>query len=397
MEKRAKLDELDLVRGLAIMGVMMVHATSFATVRMREDSFFGLYNFLNIFSKVGTTTFIFLSSFVLFYNYFQRPLGKEVFIRFYRNRLMYILVPYVLFSVLFFILAWADRGREWNVAVMLHDFWPKLLTGKAYTHLYFIFINIQFYLLFPLVLLSLRRYRWAAAWSPLIGITLQWLFYTANDAWWDVTNRNSWSLSFLSYYFLGAWLGIYFDRVKTWLQDARHAARPWLRRLSWGVLWIVWLGAGGTHAALRYQERLHGVEYHRLLFDAFWNVHTLATALIMVQAALWLRGVNNGWVKGLRWLGVYSFGIYLVHPLVLFAYRKFPPVSDHSLIQLAWYAGGLASAVVISGVLVYGISHMGRWTWVLFGRLPANVRRRGMDNVSSAPETPVSHGSTLQG
>ncbi|GIP14665.1 acyltransferase 3 [Paenibacillus montaniterrae] len=386
MEKPAKMDELDLVRGLAIMGVMLVHATSFATVYLREDRFFALYNFINIFSKFGTTTFIFLSSFVLFYNYFRRPLGKELFIRFYRNRLTYILLPYLLFSVLFFTLSWADKGREWELAVMFQEFWPKLLIGKAYTHLYFIFINCQFYLLFPLVLVLLRRYRWAAAWSPLIGITLQWLFYTGNDAWWDVTYRNSWSLSFLSYYFLGAWLGIYFDSVKQWLMRARHASRPWLQRLGWGALWIVWIGAGATHAAFRYQERLHGVDYHPLLLDAFWNVHTLATALVIVQSALWLSGVHNPLLKGLRWLGAYSFGIYLVHPLVLFVYRKFPAMSDHSWIQLAWYAGGLVCAIGISSLLVYGISRTGGWTSVLFGRLPSNMRSAERGTASAASE-----------
>lgn len=110
MDKRAKITEIDLVRGFAMMGVLMVHATSFATVQMRGDDFFGLYNFLNIFSKVGTTTFIFLSSFVLFYNYYHRPFKGRDLARFFKNRLMYILVPYLLFSVLFFTVAWYHRG-----------------------------------------------------------------------------------------------------------------------------------------------------------------------------------------------------------------------------------------------------------------------------------------------
>ena len=138
---------------------------------------------------------------------------------------MYILVPYLLFSVLFFTVAWYHRGGEPNLAAMSQSFWPKLATGKSYTHLYFIFINIQFYLLFPLVLMSLKRFRGFAAVCVLVGIGLQWLFYIGNDAWWDVTNRNSWSLSFLSYYFLGAWIGIYYDRVKDWLTSTQTSRK----------------------------------------------------------------------------------------------------------------------------------------------------------------------------
>lgn len=375
MDKRAKITEIDLVRGFAMMGVLMVHATSFATVQMRGDDFFGLYNFLNIFSKVGTTTFIFLSSFVLFYNYYHRPFRGRDLARFFKNRLMYILVPYLLFSVIFFTVAWYHRGGEPNLAAMLESFWPKLATGKSYTHLYFIFINIQFYLLFPLVLMLLKRFRGFAAVCVLVGIVLQWLFYIGNDAWWDVTNRNSWSLSFLSYYFLGAWIGIYYDRVKDWLTSTKFAARPALRKLGWIVLWAVWLGAALVHIGLRYNQRLLGTEYHPLLYDAFWNVHTLTTALVMLQVALHFGNKRAWWLNGFRRLGVYSFGVYLVHPLVLLLYRDFPPQTENSWLLLAWYAGGLISALVVSYMVVYSMSRLGSWTWIFFGKLPGSMRK----------------------
>ncbi|MHA2857627.1 acyltransferase [Paenibacillus lautus] len=393
MEKRAKLTEIDLVRGFAMMGVLMVHATSFATVQMRGDDFFGLYNFLNIFSKVGTTTFIFLSSFVLFYNYYHRPFKGRDLGRFFKNRLMYILVPYVLFSVLFFTVAWYHRGGESDLAAMLESFWPKLATGKSYTHLYFIFINIQFYVLFPLVLMLLKRFRGFAAVCVLVGIVLQWLFYIGNDAWWDVTNRNSWSLSFLSYYFLGAWIGIYYDRVKNWLTSAQQAARPALRKLGWILLWAVWLGAALVHIGLRYNQRLLGTEYHPLLYDAFWNVHTLTTALVMLQVALLFGNKSGWWLNGFRRLGVYSFGVYLVHPLVLLFYRDFPPRTENSWLLLAWYAGGLVSAVAVSYIAVYGIGRLGGWTWIFFGKLPGSLRK-GKASIPSVPVKPATEVSS---
>jgi peptidoglycan/LPS O-acetylase OafA/YrhL len=76
MERRAKLTEIDIVRGIAIIGVIMVHATSAAIANMMGDNLYGVYNFLNIFFKIGTTSFIFLSSFVLFYNYYPKPLTQ---------------------------------------------------------------------------------------------------------------------------------------------------------------------------------------------------------------------------------------------------------------------------------------------------------------------------------
>ena len=55
--------------------------------------------------KFGTPTFIFLSSLVLFYNYYDRPTTKKLIGGFYKKRLLYIIIPYTLFSVFYFAIA----------------------------------------------------------------------------------------------------------------------------------------------------------------------------------------------------------------------------------------------------------------------------------------------------
>src|SRR5689334_12879602 len=72
LNKKERLPQLDIYRALAILGVLHVHATSFATVDAIDSRFYYIINFLNIFFKYGTPSFIFLSSFVLFYNYADR-------------------------------------------------------------------------------------------------------------------------------------------------------------------------------------------------------------------------------------------------------------------------------------------------------------------------------------
>ncbi len=374
VERREKLREIDIVRAFAILGVLLVHSTSFATVKMIESNLYGVYNFLNIFFKIGTSTFIFLSSFVLFYNYYEKPLTKQRIQKFYRNRLLYILIPYMLFSALYYGIGWWNRGHVIGVEPLI-EFFRKLATGSAYTHLYFVFISIQFYILFPPLLWLFQRYRRLAALAVPIGIALQWAFFIMNKLEWQVPNRGSWALSYFSNYFLGAWLGMYFDRARAWLTVSRENATPG-RAAAWVALWAVWLGAGFTHVWMWYETRLHGARFHSQLYDAIWNVHTLATALVLMQLAFWLqRRAPDRWpVRALRHLGIVSFGVYLFHPLVLLVYRQFPPSSGTSLIHHLWYAGGFLCALAVSWLTVTVVSRSGRWSWLVFGTTGEQLR-----------------------
>ena len=49
-----------------------------------------------------------------------------------------------------------DLAETWRSLFSI-EFLEKLLLGKAYTHLYYIFIIVQFYLLFPLLLYILKK------------------------------------------------------------------------------------------------------------------------------------------------------------------------------------------------------------------------------------------------
>lgn len=69
IRRKERLPQLDIFRALAILGVIQVHATSYAVgVQALHSPYYGLLNFVNVFCKYGMPAFIFLSSFVLFYN-----------------------------------------------------------------------------------------------------------------------------------------------------------------------------------------------------------------------------------------------------------------------------------------------------------------------------------------
>lgn len=374
MKSRSKLGEIDLVRGFAILGVLLVHMTSSAAVKMLESNLYGVYNFLNVFNRFGTTTFIFLSSFVLFYNYYPKALTRERFFKFYRNRLLYIIVPYVLFSGLYYGMTLALQNDGRDLAGMLAVFGKKLLLGEAHYHLYFVFVSIQFYLLFPMVLYLFQRYKRLVPYAFVIGILLQWAFFLWNRYDLQVTNRGIWAISYFSHFFLGAWLGMHYDRVKSWLTaEGERAARR--RRFGWISLGGIWLASGLVHTALWYAMRSGGVVYPNVIFDAAWNVFTLTTALVFMKAAFALtRSRATRLTASMRHLGMVSFGVYLLHPFVMKFYAGFPVQSGNSMFHHLWYAGGFVFTLLVSWGLVTAFCRLVPLSWIAFGSVPAQLR-----------------------
>ncbi|PYE44254.1 acyltransferase [Paenibacillus barcinonensis] len=368
--KRERIPELNLVRAIAIIGVLFVHSTSNATLEMTDSRYYWLYNFINIFMKYGTPTFIFLSSFVLFYNYYTRPLDKKLVSNFYKKRFVYILLPYFLFSILYFVVLhnMYYQGRPFDESLI--TFIEKLFTGKAYTHLYFVFINMQFYLIFPLVLWLLKKYPSVVKWSVPIGLFIQWAFIVSNKYGFQVPNKGSWALSYFSYFMLGAYMGAYFPQIKQWFVISKANATKG-RVASWIVLWTVWITAGLAHVYIYYLLRLKIATYNTLWYELFWNVHTFACALVIIQIAYWLYHHGPALiVKPLNRLGTLSFGIYLIHPFFLLFYREHPPQTGVSSIIHLWYASGFGIALIASWIVVGLAARFLPYAWILFGNLP---------------------------
>lgn len=368
--KKERLPQLQVVRAIAIMGVIIVHSTSYATLNMLASTHYWLYNFLNIFMKFGTPTFIALSSFVLFYNYIDRPLDRILVTSFYKRRLLYIVIPYVVFSLFYFSFSQYLNGSPLSLHEMASSFIHKLLTGKAYTHLYFVFINMQFYILFPLFLWLFKSHPRLARWAIPLGLVLQWAFVLGNKYYFQVDNRGSWSLSYFSYYMLGATLGIYYHQLKTWLIVCRNHVSA-ARIGVWLLLWMMWLGSGLTHVYMWYENRLYGISYNSTLFDLFYSLYAFTSVLVLLQLSFVLyRGGRSLTGRVLARLGSLSFGIYLIHPFFLLLYRRLVPESGNPLLEHTWYAGGFLTALLCSWIVVYLAARYIPLAWLAFGSLP---------------------------
>ncbi|PWW05705.1 surface polysaccharide O-acyltransferase-like enzyme [Paenibacillus cellulosilyticus] len=397
---RSKLPQLDLFRAFALFGVISVHSSSTAAaVSALHSKYFPIFNIMNIFFKFGTPCFIFLSSFVLFYNYYDRSDTGSLIRKFYRKRLLYIIVPYVLISLVYFVFNHQMNHKPWmGFNSEFSSLVNKLATGSAHTHLYFVFVNAQFYLLFPLVLVVLKRFKSLSAWAFPIGMMLQWGYVLLNHYYhYQWMPKGSLSVSYASYYLLGASLAIYYERWHGWMVRGWQERRKSDRCTVIGLL-MIWFAVSGAHVAIWHSYRIYHTSYNTLWYELLWNVQTLLTAFVLLLAAFQLHRLFEGKLlyRTLAVIGQLSFGIYLVHPIVLAIYRKYSfGISTFVKEYVFWIWGGYAAALVISIVVVHLAFRFIPNAWMLLGSEPAYIAAAKKERAIIQSQSPFQNGETV--
>lgn len=375
LNSKEQLNHLYITRALAILGVITVHVSSLPVTAITDPSstMFVLFNFLNSMARVGTTTFIFLSAFVLFYSYYDRPLNGKMMLKFYQRRFLYILVPYLIASIFYYIIkVYFSYGRTLDgflANASVTGFLDNLLWGKAFYHLYFVFISVQFYVLFPILLLLFQRFPKLTKHLVWIGIALQWGFILINHYDWHYQQKGSLALSYLSYYFLGAFIGIYYNKIKDWIEITWKNLRS-SKMAFWVPLWTVWIGSSLAHGYLWYGTRADILKAHNLVYEGLFYLQTITAALVLLQlSSILYRKLSPKLANVLIHLGVASFGIYIIHAGLLYFYSLIKPSSNPTMYML-YIAGGFIFTLFMSwGIVGFAMKYV-KGSWMLFGSQP---------------------------
>lgn len=146
--KKQRIEELDFLRTVAILMVVLVHAIT----RVIE-----IHNYnggitegmesalltLRLFATFGTPIFVFLSEFLLSYSY-KEELPQD----FFKKRMKYIFLPYLSMGILYAFVMTYEAGGLATTGFMevFRNLGINLVTG-FYRHGYFILLIFQFYLL----------------------------------------------------------------------------------------------------------------------------------------------------------------------------------------------------------------------------------------------------------
>jgi peptidoglycan/LPS O-acetylase OafA/YrhL len=307
---RAKLYEIDIVRAIAIISVLLIHGTSQGTVLPVGSKTQAIYYVINILSSFAVHVFILVSGLVLFYKYFDNwNINQDTKI-FYLKRLRQTVFPYILWSFIYYLFIQLSSTHHLSFDVV--KFIKMLKWGDAYYHLYFLILIVQLYLVFPLVISLAKRYVFFRKWILLFGVLAQSVFYIYAHWFHPILHKASLFPNYAAVFSLGAFIGIYYDRFVVW--NNKH------------IRWIFPLGVlSGLFLSSMYllsQFRIYSFE--NTFYETGLVIYSMSMGVILIWVGrLLVTQVPLGALtKGLLAIGKASFGVYLMHPIFLSLWRN---------------------------------------------------------------------------
>jgi peptidoglycan/LPS O-acetylase OafA/YrhL len=296
--------------------------------------------------------FFVLTAFVLVHRYGHAAPRTGPF---WRRRFLLVGVPYVVWTVLYSGLqsvSYSGTGLVFT-APSPRTLALNLVTGTAWYHLYFLLVSMQFYLLFPLfrrlLVATAGRHRWlllaAAVLQVLVDLWIHDPAPTGTKA--DLLPyAGSFVGSYVFFLVLGGVVALHRDRVLRAL--AEHPVRVAAAVVVTGAAaegWYLWAVATGGN------PQFASDVFQPVMLP--WVVAVVAAFAVLGLG--WARrgGRSPAWVT---WASERSFGVFLVHPVLLWALTvagpsaptaDLPPPLPTVVVYLGAVVGSLALVALL--------------------------------------------------
>lgn len=330
--ERERSPALDLLKIVACVLVVVIHTTASGVTGYLPGSWLQrLAIGVNSFSQFAVPAFIFASGFGLAARYRSKD-RVEGLLGFWGRRIETVLLPYLIWSLIYLLLQQRFMGICYGAAGMV----KMLLNGEAFYHLYFMVVLIQLYLVFPL-LLALRRRFGGGLWGSKGSEGPEHLGGSMGSLGSgglrglrrpEGTRAAAFSADVaivaVLYLLYAFWLRRYVpspDRFFMTYLPFFYAGMVTFERPPRATL----LTAFGIAGAVTFADYLVGrlalyksiTPMTMLSMPLAWEIYSLSIVMLLLA---WFKLVNineklGGWVSRLS--GV-TFDVYLAHPLILF-------------------------------------------------------------------------------
>ncbi len=298
MDKR--LNYIDALRGLAVLGVLMVHTGAFVFSS-------GPIATITALGAKGVQLFFFISAYTIFLSYHHQVKSDPNPIRSFYIKRVFRIAPMYYLGIIYYALynAWIGQtnsaeGIALN-ATFLHSLSPMYINNVVPGG-WSIGVEMSFYLLVPLLVFYVTSYK-RAIYFVIICLLVRILFLAVlndNPFGYPANEWNHYLYWFLPNQLTCFAFGILFYFFKTKYQSKSI--------IPWNTLWISGVFLVGIYLLLKLKSEFEWLNDDFLIMIIVF----LLTTYLSVNPNKFI--VNNAMVN----IGKYSYSIYLVHFAVLY-------------------------------------------------------------------------------
>ncbi len=312
-QERNNHSGIDILRGIAIIAVIVLHVCGQSARIGRIDSTMILFRAVFSFSQFAVPLFIFISGFTLSMRYERGFSLKD----FYKNRFKNIIPPYIIFSLIYMSF---PLNPFKITAGILYSSAIKLLSAAAFIHLWYIILIVEIYFFYPAIRRLAGKYKESLFHFVILSIIVQivWIFLRSFISvicreWRAAGDLNQvvWQFSveylFFSHiaYFM---LGLYFQKNYEAIIHSITKAKKYYLAASMILLSVI---LSYIHVNDLFWKLLPAALSLALFFD-------FPVIILLFNAAEKMKSRHVKTMKILEIFGQFSFGIYLVHILISF-------------------------------------------------------------------------------
>jgi len=345
-----RLEEIDILRGIAMLAVVSIHVSNIPLAILASGRRYYLVYMFNSFINFAVPMFILISAIMAAYSEANRPLQV---ITYYKKKLVHIGLPYIVWSLLYILFNIVMHKLRMPDLLSWRNWISWILQGRAYEHLYFLAVILQFHVLFPLLIKLTRLVKDKPFLAFLIAVGGQNIVYWLNKLW--IYERFTYFYSsFFGYFgiiFLGLYLGLNYDKVCQWMRK--------------NAKWLAVFCLISAAAFLYYRHLLYEkVNFHSYPYSFIRLFFVASLPLCLLAPAQNLRLKEGRIGRGLQWIGRYTLGIYLAHPVLNFFLRRFVR-TDNPLYLLVICAAAVFAFTIICGYITKILEKFELTAWLV--------------------------------
>lgn len=303
---KTKASEISLLTAILCILVVFIHISSQAVVSLNKTSIPLILIYIPWkASHFVVQGFIFLSALKIYRKYRDTQMDFNIYIAFVKSRLLHIYLPYALWVMIYYLYFCSIGYFPFS----LLDYIKYLVIGNLSSPFYFIVIIMQFYMLMPLWLYCVRRFKLLTIISMATGITILMMYHLPNilsivsfgHITFEYNDRVM--TSYLVYWIVGCYAGSGLEDFKTLIN--KYIKEIFLVTLLLLIAYIV----------LTYVQFL-GIRYFNFI-EILRIFYCFGAILSLYSACDYLSSQKNLLTLMLYNISQASFYIYLSHCLVL--------------------------------------------------------------------------------